>query len=220
MTTIALLEDEATLREEIADFLTIRGHRVRQAGSLAEFGDAMQGARLVILDVMLPDGSGHDAVRMARTLHKQVGIVMLTARGSLEDRLAGFAGGADHYLVKPVDLLELEAIVEALLRRIGADWVFRESTSELIDPQGRRLSLTRQECVLFRAVIGAGTGTVVQRRQIVEALGGDWASYDLRRLDTMVSRLRTRWRLQTGEELPLRTLHREGYTFGAAVSRL
>ena len=71
-----------------------------------------------------------------------------------------------------------------------------------------------------RAVIGAGAGTVVQRRQIVEALGGDWASYDLRRLDTMVSRLRTRWRLQTGEELPLRTLHREGYTFGAAVSRL
>ena len=218
MTTIALLEDESTLREEIADFLTSRGHRVRQAGSLAEFGEAMQGARLVILDVMLPDGTGHEAVHMARTLHKQVGIV--TARGSLEDRLAGFAGGADHYLVKPVDLLELEAIVEALLRRIGADWVFRESTSELIDPQGRRLLLTRQECVLFRAVIGAGAGTVVQRRQIVEALGGDWASYDLRRLDTMVSRLRTRWRLQTGEELPLRTLHREGYSFGAAVSRL
>lgn len=220
MTTIALLEDEATLREEIADFLTSRGHRVRQAGSLAEFSQAVQGARLVILDIGLPDGTGHHAAQMARGVYKEVGIVMLTARGSLEDRLAGFAGGADHYLVKPVDLLELEAIVEAVLRRIGADWVFMESTSELIDPQGRRLSLTRQECVLFRAVIGAGAGTVVQRRHIVEALGGDWASYDLRRLDTMVSRLRTRWRQQTGEELPLRTLHREGYTFGAAVSRL
>jgi DNA-binding response OmpR family regulator len=159
-------------------------------------------------------------MRMARSLQKQLGVVMLTARGALADRLEGFAGGADHYLVKPVDLLELAAIVDALLRRIGADWVYRESSSELVDPQGRRFTLTRQECVLFREVAGVGAGTVVQRRQIVEALGGQWASYDLRRLDTMVSRLRSRWRQLNGDELPLRTLHREGYSFGAVISLL
>ncbi len=220
MTTIALLEDEVTLREEIADFLTSRGHRVRQAGTLAEFAQVVQGARLLILDVVLPDGTGHDAMRMARSLQKQLGIVMLTARGTLADRLEGFAGGADHYLVKPVDLLELAAVVDAVLRRIGADWVYRESSSELVDPQGRRFTLTRQECVLFREVAGVGAGTVVPRRQIVEALGGQWASYDLRRLDTMVSRLRSRWRQLNGDELPLRTLHREGYSFGAVISLL
>jgi DNA-binding response OmpR family regulator len=52
---------------------------------------------------------------------------------------------------------------------------------------------------------------------VVEALGQDWASYDLRRLDTLVSRLRARWQRQTGRELPLRTLHREGYEFGELI---
>jgi len=174
----------------------------------------------VILDVMLPDGSGHDAMQMVRSLRGQVGIVMLTAHGALTDRLAGLSGGADHYLVKPVDLFELEAIIGSVLRRIGTDWVFRESSSELIDPHGRVMTLTRQEHVLFRELVGLSAGTVVHRRQIVEALGGDWSTYDMRRFDTMISRLRSRWRQETGEDLPLRTLHREGYSFGAVISRL
>ena len=220
MTAIALLEDESTLREEIADFLARRGHRVRQAGSLAEFAQAMTGARVVILDVMLPDGSGHDAMQMVRSQNSQVGVIMLTARGALGDRLEGLAGGADHYLVKPVDLLELEAVVAAVLRRIGTDWVFQESSSELIDPLGRRMTLTRQEHVLLRELVAVRAGTIIQRRRIVEALGFDWSSYDARRLDSMLSRLRSRWRQLTGEELPLRTQHREGYSFGSVISLL
>jgi two-component system OmpR family response regulator len=216
MTTIVLLEDEDDLREEVADFLESCGHRVLQAGCFAEFPALLPHARVVILDVMLPDGSGFDAIRLVRSTSQRTGIVMLTALGEPHDRLAGFSEGADHYLVKPFRLLELEAVVEALLRRIGREWVFDARTGTLVDPLGHNLALTDQEAV-FVALLARGRGRVIGRRKVVEALGQDWSSYDLRRLDTLVSRLRTRWQRSSGRELPLRTLHREGYGFGETI---
>jgi two-component system OmpR family response regulator len=218
MTTIALLEDEADLREEVADFLESCGHRVLQAGSLAEFPPLLSQARIVILDVMLPDGSGFDAVRQIRSASCRTGIVMLTALGELQDRLAGFNEGADHYLVKPFRLLELEAVIESLLRRIGREWVFDPRSATLVDPLGHSLSLTDQEAA-FVGTLTRARGAVISRREVVDALGQDWSSYDLRRLDTLVSRLRSRWQRSCGRDLPLRTLHREGYGFGETIDQ-
>jgi len=216
MTTVALLEDEVDLREEVADFLTARGHRVLQAGSLAEFEPLAGQARIAVLDVMLPDGSGLEAARQVRARSGRTGIIMLSALGSLGDRVAGLQCGADHYLVKPFKLLELEAVIEALLRRVGREWVFDAGRALLVDPAARALALTDQEAVFVNLLARAG-GRPVSRRQIVEALRQDWASYDLRRIDTLVSRLRARWQRSTGQELPLRTLHREGYEFAAVI---
>ena len=216
MTTVALLEDEVDLREEIADFLTVRGHRVLQAGSLAEFAPLADQARIAVLDLMLPDGSGLDAARQLRARSGRTGIIMLSALGVLGDRVAGLQGGADHYLVKPFRLLELEAVIDALLRRVGREWIFEARRALLIDPAGLAIDLTDQEAVLVGLLARAG-GSAVSRRQIVEALRQDWATYDLRRIDTLVSRLRARWQRKTGRELPLRTLHREGYEFAAMV---
>jgi len=216
MTTVALLEDEADLREEIADFLAARGHRVLQAGSLAEFTPLAAQARIAVLDVMLPDGSGLDVLRQLRAQSGRTGIIVLTALGALGDRLAGLNGGADHYLVKPFKLLELEAMIEALLRRVGREWVFEPRRGVLIGPDDQAIELTDQEAVFVGLFARAG-GRPVTRRHVVEALGQDWASYDLRRLDTLVSRLRARWQRRTGRELPLRTLHREGYEFGELI---
>ena len=144
---------------------------------------------------------------------------MLSALGGLGDRVAGLQGGADHYLVKPFRLLELEAVIDALLRRVGREWVFEASRALLIDPAGLAIELTDQEAVLVGLLARAGGGAV-SRRQIVEALRQDWATYDLRRIDTLVSRLRARWQRTTGQELPLRTLHREGYEFAAMVEEV
>ena len=216
MTTVALLEDEADLREEIADFLGARGHRVLQAGSLAEFAPLADQARIAVLDVMLADGSGLDAARQLRARSRRTGIIMLSALGGLGDRISGLQGGADHYLVKPFRLLELEAVIDALLRRVGREWIFEARRALLIDPAGLAIDLTDQEAVLVGLLARAGGGAV-SRRQIVEALRQDWATYDLRRIDTLVSRLRARWQRKTGRELPLRTLHREGYEFAAMV---
>lgn len=216
MTTVVLLEDEVDLREEIADFLGARGHRVLQAGSLAEFGPLAACARIAVLDVMLPDGSGLDAARQLRAQSARTGIIMLTALGGLGDRVAGLSGGADHYLVKPFKLLELAAVIDALLRRVGREWVFERRRGLLIDPAGLALELTDQEAV-FAGLLARAGGRPVSRRQIVEALRQDWATYDLRRLDALVSRLRARWQRKTARELPLRTLHREGYGFAEVI---
>lgn len=216
MPKIVLLEDEQALREEVADFLASRGHEVLQAGSLAEFAALGGYGRVAILDVMLPDGSGFDAAGMIRRSAPRTGIIMLTALGALNDRVSGLQAGADHYLVKPFRLLELQAIIEALLRRVGRAWVFEERTSQLHTEGGAQLELSTKEAQ-FMALLARSGGQPVSRRQIVQALGHDWASYDLRRLDTMVSRLRTRWMKETGQELPLKTLHGEGYAFGDAI---
>jgi len=212
MPTILLLEDELALREEVADLLCNRGHRVLQAGTLAEFEPLVPQARICLLDLMLPDGTGLDAARMVREQSSQVGIIMLTARGHLQDRLEGLRWGADHYLVKPFGLLELGAIIDALLRRVGSEWILDATAGRLTDPEGRFVSLTPQETALVRRLCEAGAEPV-SKRELVEALGQDWSSYDLRRLDTLVSRLRLRWRREAGRELPLKTLHREGYGF-------
>lgn len=216
MPKIVLLEDEQALREEVADFLASQGHEVLQAASLAEFAPLSGAGRVAVLDVMLPDGSGYDALGMIRQSAPRTGIVMLTALGALNDRVAGLAAGADHYLVKPFRLLELQAVIEALLRRVGREWVFDERTSQLHAASGASLELSTKEAQ-FMALLARAGGQPVSRRQIVQALGHDWASYDLRRLDTLVSRLRTRWLKETGQDLPLKTLHGEGYAFGASI---
>lgn len=212
MTTIALLEDEADLRGELADFLEMRGHRVLQAGSLAEFAPLVARARVAVLDVMLPDGSGLTALQWVRQASRRTGVVVLTALGGAADRVAGLNRGADHYLLKPVGLLELEAVIEALLRRVGREWVFDAGCGTLLDPACEVIELTDQEAVVIGLLARSG-GRAITRRQIVDALGQPWATYDLRRLDTLVSRMRARWLRKTGRELPLRTLHREGYEF-------
>jgi DNA-binding response OmpR family regulator len=212
MPTIVLLEDEFALREELADFLFNRGHRVLQAGTVVEFLPLVPQARIFILDMMLPDGTGLEAARLVREQSPQAGIIMLTARGQLQDRIEGLRCGADHYLVKPFSLLELGAIIDALLRRVGSEWILDVSSGRLSDPEGRSMNLTPQEMTLVRRLCEAGAEPV-SKRQLVEALGQDWSSYDLRRLDTLVSRLRLRWRREVGRELPLKTLHREGYGF-------
>ena len=218
MPTILLLEDELALREEVADFLCNRGHRVLQAGTLADFVPLVPQARICLLDLMLPDGTGLDAARMVREQSSQVGIIMLTARGQLQDRLEGLRCGADHYLVKPFGLLELGGIIDALLRRVGIEWILDANAGRLSDPEGRSMNLTPQEMTLVRSLCEAGAEPV-SKRQLVEALGQDWSSYDLRRLDTLVSRLRLRWRREVGRELPLKTLHREGYGFLGVIER-
>ncbi|MCE2690858.1 MAG: response regulator transcription factor [Rubrivivax sp.] len=218
MPTILLLEDELALREEVADFLCNRGHRVLQAGTLTEFVPLVPQARICLLDLMLPDGSGLDAARMVREQSSQAGIIMLTARGQLQDRIEGLRCGADHYLVKPFGLLELGAIIDALLRRVGSEWILDVSSGRLSDPEGRSMNLTPQELILVRCLCEAGAEPV-SKRQLVESMGHDWSSYDLRRLDTLVSRLRLRWRREVGQELPLKTLHREGYGFLGVIER-
>jgi len=217
MGTVLLLDDEVALREEIAAFLEKRGWATSQAGTVEEFrGMAMQ-AKIAIIDVMLPDGSGFEAARWLRERQSGCGIVMLTARGETQDKVNGLRDGADHYLVKPIKLLELDAILHALNRRVVTNWRLVRQAGALFAPQGGKLDISPGEGKLLELLARHPTQPV-SRRQIAETLGYDWLEYDERRLETMVSRLRQRWRNELGSELPLKTAHRLGYTFAEPIS--
>jgi DNA-binding response OmpR family regulator len=217
MGKILLLDDEIELREEIAVFLEKRGWTIIQAGTISEFRALAMQADMAIIDVMLPDGSGLDAASWLRENQSGCGIVMLTARGEIQDKVNGLRGGADHYLVKPIKLLELDAILHALNRRVVTNWRLDRQAGALFAPQGRRLDVSAGETRLLELLARHPTQPV-SRRQIAEILGYEWLDYDERRLETMVSRLRQRWRNASGTELPLKTAHRLGYTFAEPIS--
>ena len=219
MARIALLEDEIALREEMAVFLGKRGHVILQAGTLAEFWPLLPGIDLAILDLMLPDGSGVEAAARLHHYNPRAGIILLTARSALEDKLVGLEGGADQYLVKPVRFLELAAFVDALLRRMGAGWRLEILHHRLLGPEGFGMELNTHELTLFELLAGTPPGQIVTRRALIAAFGEAWLDYDERRINTLVSRLRRRWREGCDQELPLKTERGAGFSFGGTIQR-
>ncbi len=218
MTSLVLLEDENDLREEIAAFLVAEGYIVVQAATVADFDRQIAAEKfdIAVIDVGLPDGDGFEVAADLRRSQPGMGIVMLTARSATEDKLQGLRGGADHYLVKPIKLTELSAFIGSLARRLPCGWRLLANRKMLHAPDGRGIQLSSQELILMTLLAGHA-GEKVSRRSIVAAFGADWLSYDLRRLDTLVSRLRRRWKTELGIELPVRTEHGEGYSFCAEI---
>lgn len=120
MRRILLLEDEIELREEMAAFLQKRQWQVLQVGNVAEFSSLGDQADIAVIDIMLPDGCGFDVIDALRRQWPYCGIVMLTALGSDHGKRQAFDSGADRYLVKPIKLLELDAILNDLSQRLTA----------------------------------------------------------------------------------------------------
>ncbi len=119
MTKILVVDDESPIVDAISYNLRKEGFEVRAA---ADAGECLERARqeppdLVILDVMLPSGSGLDICRRLRLKNKNLPVLLLTARAAETDCLRGFEAGADDYVVKPFSMRELMARVQALLRR-------------------------------------------------------------------------------------------------------
>lgn len=120
---ICVVEDEEDLREEIVESLQEAGFNVRGFPASRELYASLLMARcdIAILDIGLPGEDGFSIATRLRELGS-IGIIMLTARSHMDDRLLGLQSGADIYLVKPVDFVELEAVVLSLARRVvGSD---------------------------------------------------------------------------------------------------
>lgn len=219
MLELILLEDEPVMAQELGEFLRDCGYRVTLATDLAGFNLAFDERRhhLAVLDLGLPDGDGLELIQALRERGSTLGIVAFTARGTTDHKVSGFRVGADHYLAKGCDLEELAAVLEALRRRLGlqreaSPWRLEAGPRELYAPNQRMLRLSHQDMrVLERLMASAGDN--VSRRQVVEALGEDWLTYDQRRLDTQIRRLRRNVEQATGLELPLKTLRNNGYCF-------
>ena len=116
---ILVIEDQCSLSEAISSFLKIKGHATDVAGTIREAELSLLGAdySIVLLDLMLPDGSGMDLLKQIRRKKLQVGVLIMTAKDQISDRIRGLESGADDYLIKPFDLDEMYARVQAVQRR-------------------------------------------------------------------------------------------------------
>ncbi|MBX9634887.1 MAG: response regulator transcription factor, partial [Magnetospirillum sp.] len=188
----------------------------------------------VILDVNLPGEDGFSIAKRLRD-HSEVGIIMLTARGVNVDRVVGLEIGADVYLVKPIELRELEAQIRTLARRIRAQplppasqiapppqpvisgWTYDQVAWALIAPGGGALKLTANERVFINLLVER-PGEPVSRADIFRALGKrEWDMGD-RSVDSMVRRLRAKGEETLGRDLPIEAVHGTGYAFAAPVA--
>ena len=211
---VLLVEDDADLRQEVKDYLVAEGYSVLEAGTLKETLEVLQSQHVhaVVLDVGLPDSNGLDSLPELRR-HTDCPIVMMTAWGQLQLRLKGLQQGADYYLVKPVPLAELSAVLATLLRRAtstAVGWRTDAATRTLITANEHSVQLTTSEWVFVRT-LRKSPGTLVSRDELVSALGHDPASYDPRRMDALVQRLRQKAERADMGQLPLRTRHGQGY---------
>jgi DNA-binding response OmpR family regulator len=219
-TTVLLVEDDADLRAEVKDYLVAEGFKVLEAGSLRATFEILhaQQVQLMVLDASLPDGNALTALPEIRR-STECPIVMMTAWGQLPQRLQGLQHGADYYLVKPVPLAELCAVLSSLLRRSAAkvSWVSNTITRELMAPNGKSIQLTSSEWA-FVQLLRQSPGKVIHRQELVLSLGHEPEDYDSRRMDTLLQRLRKKAEQAGLGALPLHTRHGLGYVWEARVT--
>ena len=228
--TILVVDDDASIRDAIADFLGGHGFAVRTASDAAacerELADAP--ADLIVLDVMMP---GEDGVSLCRRLAPAgVPILMLSALDDVTDRIVGLEVGAWDYLTKPFEPRELLARIRALLRRPATDrrddsqangdmtfagWRLNARERRLRDPAGRLVMLSEGEHALLAAFVHR-PGRILTRDALLDlARGLDAVSYD-RAIDIAMSRLRRK--LADADPVPLfETVRGVGYRFVPTV---
>ncbi|MBK9760489.1 MAG: response regulator transcription factor [Flavobacteriales bacterium] len=181
---VLLIEDEQELRRSIRAFLQDVGFLVESAN---DFPSAMEKAEqyaydAVLVDITLPKGSGLDIVRMLRKQNPNTGIIIISAKGSLDDKILGLDLGADDYLPKPFHLPELVARLRALIRRkqfagnqaIELDELRIVPDDKLVEVNGQRVDLTVMQFDLLLFLV-ANKDRVLSRTAIVEHVWGEMA---------------------------------------------
>lgn len=216
---VAVVEDNEMLLDELLFQLNAQGFNVKGALDSRELDLVLaeHPADVLVLDVNLP---GEDGFSVARRLHDPAcrGIILLTARDAIEDKLRGLEDGADLYLVKPVDRRELAASIRALFRRLpGAAveveprWSLSPERRILSSPSGRELELSPMEFRVFDW-LRAEQGRTRSRRDLLYFLGIEDMSAADGRINTSISRLRQKLS-EFDPELRVVSWRNQGYSY-------
>ena len=222
---ILLVEDEQSITAPLTEALGREGFDTSVAGSAAAALDLAKQVRpdLVLLDVMLPDGSGFDVARELRR-DSRVPIIMLTARGEEADRVAGLELGADDYVVKPFSARELVARVRAVLRRAAEAGERRPEGGMTVGGveldagrrsaafEGEELELSRKEFDLLRLLMENAGSVVTRERLIDEVWDTNWFG-STKTLDVHVSGLRKKLRDDSNDPRYIHTIRGVGFRF-------
>lgn len=222
MSRILIIEDELPMRRGLEDCLGAEGYRVLSA---ADGESGLQRALdeqpdLILLDIMMPKLDGFAVAAELRRLGRVTPILMLTAKGQVEDRVNGLDAGADDYLVKPFSIEELLARVRALLRRVkrpGQTATKLEFGDIVVDlarqtaTRGKReLHLTPKEFAMLR-LLSATPGEPVSRERFLDVVWGYAAFPTTRTVDNHVASLRRKLEKNPDEPRWLKTVHGVGY---------
>lgn len=230
---VFVVEDDEDLREEIGLGLADFGFAVQTFPDPRELYRGMLKSRcdIVVVDIGLPGEDGFSVTEHLRSI-SNVGIVILSGRRGVEDRVRGLMGGADAWLSKPADLRELAVTLVSVRRRMALvpaggeaepppprapqpaapalEWVLTVDGWALVSPGGRSVSLTPSERLFIQCLFNQAN-EVVRREVLVEAMGHRADYYLNHRLDMLVSRLRRKIQSETGEALPLRAVRGFGF---------
>jgi DNA-binding response OmpR family regulator len=228
---LLLVEDEPGLVMVLCDRFRQEGYAVETASDGDEAFARASGESfdLIILDVMLPRRSGFDVCRDLRAAGVTTPILMLTARGQVDDKVAGLKLGADDYLTKPFEMAELLARVEARVRRPPASATTRPPGAELgevfryadveidfrraeVTRAGQSVDLSAKEFQLLRYFI-AQRGAALSRDELLNAVWGYEATPSTRTVDVHVSWLRRKLEANPHRPTHIITIHGLGYKF-------
>lgn len=194
---VLVVEDDPAIREGLVDALGFQGHRVLQADTAPAAAEAALRSRcdLVLLDLMLPGGDGLQVLREVRRVKPRLPVIIITARGREADRVRGLQLGADDYVVKPFEIDELLARIQALLRRTHGFGRLQVGPLEFdrlrraVTLSGQALDLTPREYALL-LLLAHQDGRPVGRSEMLAQVWSTSFDPGSNLVDVQISRLR------------------------------
>lgn len=218
---ILLAEDDNNLGLLLESFIKAKGFKVDLARdgkqALEKFNQDTY--HFVILDVMMPEMDGFTVAKEIRQIDAKIPILFLTAKSMKEDKLEGFAIGADDYLTKPFSMEELVARIEAILKRTNADDSPLDDTFTIgrftFDPQKRIINidgeenkLTTKESQLLK-LLAKNKNQILDRQAALRAIWGDDNYFNGRSMDVYIAKLRKI--LKEDENIEIMNIHGKGF---------
>lgn len=221
MAHILVVEDEPAIAESIAYALQRDGYSVTTAATLAAAEKEVDGVDLVVLDLMLPDGSGFDLLGRIRRVSAATAVIILSSRDAEADRVAALETGADDYVTKPFSPREIVARVRAVLRRahpapeapaaaLGDLPLSLDDATRRAFVSGKPMELTRVEFDLLACLLAA-PGRVFTRAQLIDRVWGDGFAITDRTIDSHVKSLRRKVADAGGDPAVIETVRGVGY---------
>ena len=181
---ILIIEDETELAKSIAEYLAQENYLCEFASTFSEAMEKIETFKYdcIILDIMLPGGSGLQILEALKNQNKQDGVIIVSAKNALEDKIKGLQLGADDYLTKPFHLSELMARIYSIIRRkqFGNSNIIKQNELE-IDPlaktvsiNSKNINLTKKEFDLLLFFVG-NKNRVISKSTLAEHISGDFA---------------------------------------------
>ncbi|GAA0469481.1 response regulator [Parasphingorhabdus litoris] len=234
-THILLVDDEASLREPLAEYLTKQGFRVQQASDASEARSVMHAFNfdIILLDIMMP---GEDGLSFCRHVREktETPVIFISAKGEELERIVGLELGADDYVTKPFSPRELVARIKVVLRRthngngikVGngsvyqfSGWTLKTDQRSLIDDEGVNVPLSSGEYQMLLALLSRA-GQVLNRDQLLDITQGREAHAFDRAVDNQISRLRRKIEANPKKPEIIKTVWGGGYVLAGDVKTL